>query len=195
MFLLLGLGNPAKKYADTRHNFGFRVVDAFAAAHDFPPFALKQRFRAEVTEARIAPPEGPECPEKVFLAKPQTFMNLSGESARSLSDFFRPNIAKLIAIYDDIDLPFGGLRLRIGGGDGGHRGVKSLIQHFGTENFARLRLGVGSELLNFATTEEFVLGQFSAAEKQQLPKIFERAVAALDEFLARGIESAMNKFN
>ena len=123
MKLILGLGNPDAKYSLTRHNFGFRAVDFFAEKNDFPEFRFEKKFRAEISEQKIGN-------EKVFLVKPQTFMNLSGESARALLDFYKPPLVNFLVIYDDVDLPFGKIRIRESGGSGGHRGVKNLIAHY-----------------------------------------------------------------
>ena len=188
MKLILGLGNPDVKYSLTRHNFGFRAIDFFAEKNNFPEFRFEKKFRAEISEAKIGN-------EKVFLAKPQTFMNLSGESARALLDFYKPPLANFLVIYDDVDLPFGKIRIRESGGSGGHRGVKNLIAHFGTENFARLRLGIASELLDVMPTEEFVLNKFSKDEEEALPKILEKTTKTVEEFLTSGLETTMNNFN
>lgn len=185
MKLILGLGNPEEKYFRTRHNFGFRAVDFFAEENNFPEFRFEKKFRAEISEGKIGN-------EKVFLVKPQTFMNLSGESARALLDFYKPLLANFLAIYDDVDLPFGKIRIREHGGSGGHRGVKNLIAHFGTENFPRLRLGIGNELLDVMPTEEFVLNKFSKDEEKALPEILEKATKTVEDFLTNGLETTMN---
>ncbi|MBU1089249.1 aminoacyl-tRNA hydrolase [Patescibacteria group bacterium] len=203
MKLILGLGNPEEKYFRTRHNFGFRVVDFFAEKNNFPEFRFEKKFRAEISEGKIKHQLTPEISrgliqpsgEKILLVKPQTFMNLSGESAAQLLSFYKPHLHDFLTIYDDVDLPFGSLRFRTGGGSGGHNGVKSLIQHFGTENFARLRLGIGSELLTVMPTEEFVLGKFSKDEEEALPKILEKTIKAIKDFLTNDLKSTMNHFN
>lgn len=169
MKLILGLGNPGEKYQKTRHNFGFRAVEAFGEKYDFPQFQLEKKFKAEISEKKIGA-------EKIFLAKPQTFMNLSGETAISLLNFYKPHLHDFLVIYDDVDLPFGSLRVREGGGSGGHNGVKDLIKHFGTESFARIRLGIANELLDVMPTEEFVLGKFSKDEEKEIPKILDKTV-------------------
>ncbi|MCF7836496.1 aminoacyl-tRNA hydrolase [Candidatus Gracilibacteria bacterium] len=176
MKLILGLGNPAEKYASTRHNFGFRALDAFAEQFEFPNFKFDKKFKAEISEKKIGD-------DKIILVKPQTFMNLSGESATQLLSFYKPHLHDFLTIYDDVDLPFGSLRFREGGSSGGHNGVKSLIQHFGTENFARLKLGTSSELLTVMPTEEFVLGKFSSDEEKAIPAILAKAVAEIEKFL------------
>lgn len=188
MKLILGLGNPEDRYAGTRHNFGFRVLDALREKIEFTEWKLDQKFKAEVSEGKVGK-------EKVLLVKPQTFVNLSGEAARALLDFYKPHIEHFIVVHDDIDLPFGTIRIREGGSSGGHNGIKNLIAHFGTENFPRIRLGTANALLDTETAEEFVLQQFAKDEEKELPKIIEQVVAALEEFLQNGIQTTMNKFN
>ncbi|MFH0834213.1 MAG: aminoacyl-tRNA hydrolase [Patescibacteria group bacterium] len=179
MKLILGLGNPEKDYGKTRHNFGFRAVDFLAEKLGFPDFKLEKKFKAELTEKEI---HG----EKIFLVKPQTFMNLSGESAGALLNFYKPKIENFLVISDDLDLPFGTLRFREGGSAGGHNGLKSLIAHFGTENFARLRLGIGNELLDVMPSEEFVLAKFTPNEEKQIPDILTKASGIIEKFLKDG---------
>ncbi len=188
MQLILGLGNPGTEYIRTRHNIGFRVLAEFAESHNFPEFKLEKKFKAELSTGDL---NGKE----VILAKPQTFMNLSGESARAILDFYKLSPADIVAVYDDVDLPFGAMRIRETGGSGGHNGVKNLITHLGTEEFARVRIGVGNELLEKVPTDHFVLTNFSATEEKALPKIQQQASAALTELVESNLESAMNKFN
>jgi PTH1 family peptidyl-tRNA hydrolase len=183
--LILGLGNPDEKYVSTRHNFGFRAIDAFAEKFEFPEFKLEKKFKAEISEKKIGD-------DKIILAKPQTFMNLSGEAAATILSFYKPLLQNFLIIYDDVDLPFGNLRFREGGSSGGHNGVKSLIQHFGTENFARLKLGTSSELRTVMPTEEFVLGKFSSDEEKAIPVILEKAVAEIEKFLENHPENLTN---
>jgi PTH1 family peptidyl-tRNA hydrolase len=188
MKLILGLGNPGEKYSLTRHNIGFSACEAFRKKQGFPEFKIDKKFRANLSEGKIGK-------EKVLIALPQTFMNLSGESARSLLDYFHPALSDTIVVYDDVDLPFGALRIRDAGGSGGHNGIKSLIQHFGTQGFPRLRIGIRNEFAELAALEEFVLGKFTAEEKRQLTGVLENACDAITEFFKHGIESAMNKYN
>jgi PTH1 family peptidyl-tRNA hydrolase len=188
MYLLLGLGNPGREYEKTRHNIGFHTLAEFAEQHRFPEFRLEKKFKAEISIGDLAG-------KKIILAKPQTFMNLSGEATRALLDFFKLEPSQVIATYDDVDLPFGTLRIRETGGSGGHNGVKSLIAHLGTEDFPRVRIGVGNELLEQIPTDKFVLANFSAEEAKQLPEILQNAAAALTELVQNGLESAGNQFN
>ena len=182
MKLILGLGNPEKEYGRTRHNFGFRAVDFFAEKFEFPAFRLEKKFKAEISEKEI---HG----EKIFLAKPQTFMNLSGEAASALLNFYKPKLGDFLVVFDDVDLPFGTLRFREGGSSGGHNGIKNLIAHFGTENFARLRLGTANELLDIMPTDEFVLSKFTPDEEKAIPGILEKAVDGIDKFLENVAEN------
>ncbi|MFA6458714.1 MAG: aminoacyl-tRNA hydrolase [Patescibacteria group bacterium] len=182
MKLVIGLGNPEKDYGKTRHNFGFRAVDFLAEKLGFPELKLEKKFKAEVTEKTIRG-------EKVFLVKPQTFMNLSGETVAALLNFYKPKLDNFLVIFDDVDLPFGKIRFREGGSAGGHNGVKSLIQHFGTANFARLRLGIANDLLGVMPTDEFVLGKFMPGEETEIPEILEKASEVVEKFLQAGAEN------
>lgn len=188
MHLILGLGNLGEKYATTRHNFGFRVLDSFVAKNSFPDFKLNKKLKAEVSSAEF-------CGKKILLAKPQTFMNLSGESARAILDFYKLSPADVIAVYDDIDLPFSALRIRSEGGSGGHNGVKNLIAHLGTEKFTRIRLGIQNKLAEKIPAEDFVLANFTDNEKKALPEILKKTVNALEEIAKNGVKLAGNKFN
>ncbi|MCF7846440.1 MAG: aminoacyl-tRNA hydrolase [Candidatus Peribacteraceae bacterium] len=182
MKLILGLGNPEKDYGRTRHNFGFRVLDSFAGKFEFPAFKLEKKFKAEISEKEI---KG----EKIFLVKPQTFMNLSGEAAAALLNFYKPKLEDFLVVFDDVDLPFGSLRFREDGSSGGHNGIKNLIAHFGTENFARLKLGTANELLDIMPTDEFVLAKFTPAEEKAIPEILEKAVDGIEKFLENESEN------
>jgi peptidyl-tRNA hydrolase, PTH1 family len=176
MKFICGLGNPGDKYAFTRHNFGFRAVDAFRVRQNFSAWRIEKKFKAEISDGKIGQ-------EKVLLVRPQTFMNLSGESILALLNFYKPHRNDFLVIFDDIDLPFGSVRMRERGSSGGHNGVKSLIKYFGTNDFARLKLGVGNELLDVVPTEEFVLMKFAPdEEKMMMSKILEEAVEKIENF-------------
>jgi PTH1 family peptidyl-tRNA hydrolase len=181
--LIAGLGNPGRAYADTRHNVGFLVLDRLAAQAG-AGFARERKWRAEI--ARLG---------EVWLVKPQTFMNLSGEAVAAVAAFHRIEPASCLAVYDDKDLPFGRIRLRAGGSAGGHNGAKSLIAHLGTEAFPRLRFGIGPPAHADAGTAAHVLSGFSAAEKACLEKRLDRAVEALNYSARHGFAQAMNVFN
>jgi peptidyl-tRNA hydrolase, PTH1 family len=181
--LIIGLGNPGRTYADTRHNVGWMIVDRLADAAGCR-FTTEKKWRAEVARAG-----------DVWLAKPQTFMNLSGEAAGAVAAFYRIPPAACLAVYDDKDLPFGVLRLRAGGSAGGHNGVKSLIAHFNTQDFPRLRFGIGAGTPAQGDAISHVLGGFSEKERAHLEKRLDRAVEALNYTARFGFAKAMNHFN
>ena len=182
--LIVGLGNPGPVYARNRHNVGYRCVDALARTHGLS-FARRQ-FRALVAG-------GPICGRPALLAKPLTFMNLSGNAVGALMRFYKLAPADLIVVYDDLDLPLGRVRLRAAGGSGGHKGMQSIIERLGTEEFARLRVGIGRPA--FGDPVEYVLQNFGPDEEIEIGRALERAVKALEAWLSDGIEAAMNRFN
>lgn len=182
--LVAGLGNPGLRYRATRHNIGFLVLDRLADALGIA-FRLEKRWKAEV--ARTA--DG-----ALWLVKPQTFMNLSGEAVGALARFQRVEPAAVLAVVDDIDLPWGKLRLRAQGSDGGHNGLHSLIQHLGTDAFPRLRIGVGRPG-GPADVVGHVLGRFTAEEKAGLASLLERATVCVSTACRSGLAAAMNEFN
>jgi len=188
MQLIIGLGNPEAGYARTRHNIGFRVLDALQAEQGFPAFRLETKFRAETSTGMLGD-------EKVLLVKPQTFMNLSGESVRVLIDFYKMPHEQVLIIFDDKDLLFGQLRIRAGGGHGGHNGMRSIIQHLGTESFPRIKIGIANECTERTPTDQFVLSTFSAAENELLPDIISRAASAANAVVSDGIDVAGTQFN
>ena len=181
--LIAGLGNPGRDYAQTRHNVGFLVLDRMAAQRQVT-FAREKKWQAEV--ARVG---------DLWLVKPQTFMNLSGEAVGAVAAFYRLEPASCLAVYDDKDLPFGRLRLRARGSAGGHNGVKSLISHLGTEEFPRLRFGIGAPEHPGAGVVGHVLGGFGPEEQGLLEKRLDRAVEALNYSARHGFPQAMNSFN
>lgn len=181
--LLVGLGNPGREYAGTRHNVGWMILDRLAASAG-ARFVLEKKWRAEV--ARV---------QGLWLVKPQTFMNLSGEAVGAVASFYRIAPAECLAVYDDKDLPFGVLRLREDGSAGGHNGMKSLISHLGTASFPRLRFGIGAPRAGGPDTVGHVLGGFNEAERGLLEKRLDRAVEALNYAARLGFPKAMNLFN
>lgn len=170
--LVIGLGNPGNEYTGTRHNVGFEILDSFAAGQDFPGWLNKKDLRCQLSTHEIAG-------IRMILCKPQTYMNLSGEAAQAVQRFYRVTNAETLAVYDELAIPFGQLRTRVGGSDAGHNGVKSLIQHLG-ENFTRLRIGIGQD--DVKDSAAFVLKKFSAAEKKDLPLVIKEACAVIGEF-------------
>ncbi|MGI5876385.1 MAG: aminoacyl-tRNA hydrolase [Dethiobacteria bacterium] len=187
MFLFVGLGNPGLKYVHTRHNVGFWVIDELAA-----------RYNVQLKEVKCQSYFGKTIwdQKEVILAKPLTFMNRSGVAVAGLLRHFSLDPDNLLVIYDDLDLPAGRIRLRPGGGSGGHKGLASVIAMLGTENFPRLRLGIGRDrLAPFFRASDYVLSPFSDDEKPGIEEMITTAVDAVDLFLKRGISEAMNTYN
>lgn len=176
--LIIGLGNPGKEYKNTRHNIGFEVLDEFAAKNNFPGWVAKKDLKAEVAVHTLGE-------NRVILCRPITFMNNSGEAAQAVQRFYRVYNQNTLAVYDELAIPFGSLRSRLGGSDAGHNGVKSLIQHIG-EDFGRLRVGVGSDISQKAEAADFVLGKFTEKEQASLPVIIREAAAMTTEFIFGG---------
>ena len=183
--LIVGLGNPGREYERTRHNVGFLVVEAFARRHGIS--VARRDFRALVGDGRAGD-------ARVFLLKPQTFMNLSGESVAAFLRQKPLALTDIIVVADDIALPLGKLRLRAEGSAGGHNGLKSLIQHLHSPSFPRLRFGVGAPRDPSAQID-FVLGAFGQREQEEVDETVERAAAALETWLSDGLQTAMSRFN
>ncbi len=183
--LIIGLGNPGQEYAGTRHNVGFAVVEQFAAVNGI---ALSRR------QARGICGDGPVGSARVFLLLPQTFMNLSGESVALFLRQKPVPLEHIIAVTDDIALPVGRLRLRGQGSAGGHNGLKSLIAHLHSSDFARLRVGVGAPR-DAAVQRDFVLSPFARSERADIEDATARAISALETWVSEGLTPAMNQFN
>jgi PTH1 family peptidyl-tRNA hydrolase len=183
MKAIVGLGNPGNQYAGTRHNIGFMVIDRLAALHGAP--APKSRFKSLVTEITIGT-------EKVVLLKPQTYMNLSGDAVRLMGSWYKLYADEILIVLDELDLGFGTLRLRERGSAGGHNGLASIIQQLGTNEFPRMRVGIGRGRSS-ATAQ--VLSKFSPDEQRELPFVVESAVDACTLWLQEGAVTAMNKIN
>jgi PTH1 family peptidyl-tRNA hydrolase len=184
--LVVGLGNPGPRYAATRHNIGFRVLDRLAA--EFAIAVSREKFTAMFGRGRIEDVD-------VVLAKPLAFMNRSGPSVRSLAEFFRISSQDLLVIHDDIDLDYGRLKIKEKGGHGGHNGVRSLIDAFGGGGFSRLRLGIGRSETGEQPVADYVLDHFTRDEAAELPRIIERARDAVVTILCKGTKIGMNQFN
>jgi PTH1 family peptidyl-tRNA hydrolase len=184
--LIVGLGNPGADYAKTRHNAGFLLVEKLAEKWK-AGWATERKFQARVARAERGG-------RKVLLAEPQTFMNLSGESAGALVKFYQLPLDKILVVVDDADLPLGEIRLRPGGGSGGHHGLESVTEHLGAREYARLRIGIGRKTEARQITGH-VLGKFSADENALLEKVLERAAGQLECWLDAGIQKAMSQFN
>lgn len=187
-WLVVGLGNPGPEYVATRHNAGFAVVDLLAERLDGRFRA--HRGRAAVLEGRIGPLPG----VPVVLAKPTGFMNLSGGPVTALRDYYRVPVERLVVVHDDLDLAFGSVRLKRGGGSGGHNGLRSVTSSLGTPDYLRVRLGIGRPP-GRQDPADFVLRAFSAAERREWPYVVDRAADAVEALIADGLEAAQNTFH
>jgi PTH1 family peptidyl-tRNA hydrolase len=185
-YLIVGLGNPGREYENTRHNVGFRCVDALAKAHGLS-FDPKKQSKAKVADGVIVG-------KRVLLAKPQTFMNLSGSAVQGLAAFYKIPSGNIMVILDDLDLPLGTLRIRPKGGSGGHKGVTDIIQRLGTQDFPRIRFGI-SRPPGRMDPAAHVLLPFTGEESPIATQTFERAVKAIEAWLTDGIENSMNRYN
>jgi peptidyl-tRNA hydrolase, PTH1 family len=192
MKLIVGLGNPGRSYVNNRHNAGFKCVDLFAREHGI---SLTQR------GARSKLGTGEVADTRIVLAKPQTFMNLSGEAVAALVRRYHLSSQDILVIYDDLDLPLGKIRIREKGSSGGHNGLKSIISHLGTQDFPRIRVGIGlaeggdSAVAPEVDAIEHVLSDFTDAEKIVMREVYPRVAAAIECVLTEGIAAAMNKYN
>jgi PTH1 family peptidyl-tRNA hydrolase len=181
----VGLGNPGPQYARTRHNIGFMAIDRFAEKWGISRFQSK-------CKALLG--EGNVHGQKVFLLKPMTFMNLSGESVRAFIDFYKADLQDLIILYDDLDTPFGSLRLRYQGSAGGHNGIKSIIQHTGTQVFHRIRIGISRPAPGYDIAD-YVLSNFTGEETKQMDALLDTVCDAMEHLLQHPFEKTMAKFN
>jgi PTH1 family peptidyl-tRNA hydrolase len=183
VYALIGLGNPEKRYDNTRHNIGYKIVDHFAAFDPIPFKAGKGDYYYK--QIRIGN-------KTVLISKPTTYMNLSGFAVRQVVDYFKINIEDLLVICDDFNLPFGTLRYRVKGSEGGHNGLRSIIYQLGTEDFNRLRFGIGDA---FSNARSYVLDRFSKKENQYLEELLPVCSDSIENWLKNGIDDTMNKFN
>lgn len=184
-YLIVGLGNPGREYQHNRHNVGFMAIDHLSKELDIP--MKKAQFKAIIGLGKYQD-------VKLIFAKPQTYMNLSGEAVGSLMRFYKIPIEKILVIHDDLDLPFGTLRIRKSGGAGGQKGLLSIINRLGTQNFSRMRIGIGRPPGQMDPAA-YVLQDFLQAEQNELPFIFNSVSEAVKVFILDGIENSMNRFN
>lgn len=182
MHLVVGLGNPGPKYAGNRHNVGFMLVERLADQFRLGPF--REKFKGSFVRGQLGR-------EDVVLLKPATYMNLSGESAGAAAKFFKVARPEVVVVHDELDLPFGTVRIKVGGGTAGHNGLKSLVAHTGGPDFVRIRIGIGRP--RSGPVEGWVLSDFSAQERAELDSVLERASAALEDILGQGVQAAMAK--
>lgn len=188
MKLIAGLGNPGDKYLFTRHNIGFMALDFFRELNDINEnFKFENKFNGHILKTNI---NG----EAIILVKPDTFMNLSGESIRRVIDFYKIKIEDILVIYDDISLNIGTMRFRSSGSDGGHNGIKNIIKILGTNKIDRLKLGIGPQLPN-QKSENFVLANFSSEQLDIVKKVCKIANEAIIYYIKNNINQAQNKYN
>lgn len=185
LWLVVGLGNPGPKYAGNRHNVGFMVLDMLAER-------VGGRFKAHKGRADVV--EGRLAGHRVVLAKPMSFMNVSGGPVASLRDFFKVPIERIVVVHDELDIPFASLRLKRGGGDNGHNGLKSLSQSLGSKDYLRVRWGIGRPP-GRQDPADFVLKDFSSVERKELPFLVDRAADAVEALLTGSLEAAQNTFH
>jgi peptidyl-tRNA hydrolase, PTH1 family len=183
--LIVGLGNPGPRYAGNRHNVGFMVVDLLAAR-------IGARFKAH--RGRVDVVDGRLAGRSVVLAKPKSYMNESGGPIVAISRFFKIPVARLTVVHDDLDLPYGALRIKRGGGDGGHNGLRSATAALGSNDYLRVRFGIGRPP-GRQDPADYVLRDFTAAERKELPYLVDRAADAVEALLADGLDAAQNAFN
>ena len=186
MHLIVGLGNPGADYAKTRHNAGYLLVEKLAAQWQ-AGWNNERKFVARMAKAD-------HSGKKILLCEPQTFMNLSGEAVAAVQQFYQLPLENILVVVDDADLPLGEIRLRPGGGSGGHHGLESVAQHLGSKAYARLRIGIGRKHEARQITGH-VLGKFSADENALLEKVLERAAGQIECWLTAGLQKAMSQFN
>jgi PTH1 family peptidyl-tRNA hydrolase len=185
VWLVVGLGNPGSQYQDNRHNLGFMVVDELLRRGQAPP--PRSKFGAELAEASVGK-------TKALLCKPMEFMNVSGQAVTRVAQFWKITPAETVVVYDELDLPFGQLKLGTGGGHGGHNGMRSILADWGTPDFARIRMGIGRPPAGHDPAN-FLLSDFSRHERSMLPDLIGEAAEAVETIVGSGLSAAMNKYN
>jgi len=188
MKIILGLGNPGKKFKNTRHNLGFLILEKFAKEKNFPKFEVKKGVLSLISQKRIKK-------EKIILAKPQTFMNESGKAAKLILKHFKTKTKDLVVVHDDLALPLGKMKISFGRGAGGHKGVQSIIREIKTKNFLRLRVGIKTEELKNKKIKDFVLENFKKEERKILKDIIKEVIEAIEILIKEGKEKAMSIVN
>lgn len=186
MWLIAGLGNPGGEYALTRHNIGFMAIDYMLRGYGNPP--QQNQFKSEIFKFKIDD-------HSVLVAKPQTYMNLSGETIQALIGYYKIPVTHLIVVHDDIDQPFGQMKIHKNRGHGGHNGIKSISQQLGSADYIRLKLGVGRPENPHIPVADYVLGKFSPEEQKKLPEFLNRSGDAVESILFEGIQKASTLFN
>ena len=206
MKLIVGLGNPGLKHEKTRHNLGFMVLDAFFKNYTSPKeeFKTEKKFQAEIVQITWQPKKGKE--EKIILVKPQTFMNASGISVSHIVNFYKISANDIWVIHDEIDLPLGAMKIRLGGSSAGHKGVESILEKLKTDKFWRFRMGIGAQKSSrfnrdnnqkskLRAIDDFVLGGFGESERGKAREIIKEGTKAIEIALEKDMTAAMNRFN
>lgn len=194
MKIIVGLGNPGQQYEKTRHNIGFMVVDQVLKNYESVKETVwtnETKFKADIAEIVWQPKHGKA--EKVILVKPKTYMNNSGLAVNLITAFYKVPSTDLWIVHDDVDLKLGTVRIRLGGGSAGHRGIESLLQHMPDGNFWRIRLGIGRP--EEKGVENFVVGDFTHQEHAKIRELIPHAAKAIEDALEEGLETAMNRYN
>lgn len=199
MKLIVGLGNPGEKFINTRHNLGFDVLEEFRRKKELGDWSLETKFKAEIIKTQLTINDEQLT---IILARPQTFMNQSGLSVALLSKFFKIKPEDIIVIHDELDIVLGHLKIRSGGSDAGHHGIESIIRNLGSENFVRIRLGIGNlhsqsgeHKHRSFNAEHFVTESFLPNEKSKAKALIKKGVKALETILDKGVEKAQNQYN
>ena len=185
MRLLVGLGNPGTQYSGTRHNIGFAALDVLAGRHGLE--ITKSRFKSVIARGRIDDRD-------IMMAKPQTYMNLSGEAVRQITDFFRIDITDILVLFDDMDIEVGRMKVAARGSAGGHKGIASIIQHLGRDDFSRIKIGVGRPRAG-DRAENHVLTSFRPEEREQMEQVLESAADAATVFITEGVAETQARYN
>lgn len=202
MKLLVGLGNPGEKYKGIRHNLGFILLDEYVRKLNSGECKLEKKFKAEILKLVKKPLREQDDGEQIIFAKPQTYMNNSGMAVFALANYYKVKPEDIIIIHDELDLPLGKIKVRIGGAAAGHHGVESIMEALGTDQFIRVRLGIGNlktqsseHKISHVSAEKFVLEPFMHSEKSKVKHMLKQALKALDIILEKGLAEAQNQFN
>jgi PTH1 family peptidyl-tRNA hydrolase len=200
MKLIVGLGNPDSKHEKTRHNLGFMIIDSLFKNYSSPKdnFREEEKFKSQIAELKWQPKKG--IGERVILVKPQTYMNNSGLAVKSIAAFYKISAEDVWIIHDEVDLPLGAMKIRLGGSSAGHKGVESILENLKTDKFWRFRIGIGAQReklpgKRLKPIDDFVLGGFGESEKGKAREIIKKGTKAIEDALEEGLEKAMNRFN
>ena len=188
MKLIVGLGNPGKKYEKTWHNIGFKAIDNIADYFNFENPKEEKKFKSKINTGQIND-------SKIILAKPQTYMNNSGEAVGMIANYYKIKPKDIIVIHDDIDLPLGRLKITTGSSAGGHNGIKSIIQHTKTKDFIRIKIGVATPKKEKMDSADYVMAKTGLLQSGKIKEIIKKTTSAVEEVVSASLESAMNKFN